>query len=86
MDITERTVCGAYVGGQSISEIATAHDVDPQQVADALVAKANDTLDQAVADGKISQERADKAAAKLPELATKVIEHHKGDRRAPAAN
>jgi hypothetical protein len=75
-----------FAGGQSISEIATAHAVDPQAVADALVAKATDTLNQAVADGKISQERADKAEAKLPELATRVIEHHKGDRRAPAGD
>ena len=75
-----------YVGGQSISEIATAHDVDPQAVADALVAKATDTLNQAVTDGKISQERADKAEAKLPGLATRVIDHHKGDRWATPAS
>jgi hypothetical protein len=70
-----------YKAGQSISEIATAHSVDPQKVADALVAKATDTLNQAVADGKLSQDRATKAEAKLPDLATKVIDHHKGDHR-----
>jgi|KBSMisStandDraft_5_1062788.scaffolds.fasta_scaffold1111582_1 hypothetical protein len=73
-----------YKAGQSISEIATANNVDPQKVADALVAKATDTLNQAVADGKLSQERATKAEAKLPELATKVIDHHKGDHQATA--
>ena len=71
--------------GQSISEIATAHNVDPQSVADALVAKATDRLNQAVTDGKLTQERADKAEAKLPELATKVINHHKGDHKASAS-
>lgn len=75
-----------YKGGQSISEIATAHGVDPQRVADALVAKATDTINQAVTDGKVSQEKADKAIAKLPELATRVIDHHKGDHKAAASN
>src|SRR3954469_20702602 len=75
-----------YKGGQSISEIATANNVDPQKVADALVAKATDTLNQAVADGKLSQDRATKAEAKLPELATKVINHHVGDHKAQPAN
>jgi len=74
-----------FKAGQSISEIATAHNVDPQKVADALVAKATDTLNQAVTDGKLSQERATKAEAKLPELATKVINHHKGDHKASAS-
>lgn len=75
-----------YQNGQSISEIATAHGVDPQTVADALVAKATDTLNQAVADGRLTQEQADKAEAKLPELATRVINHHKGDHQAQPAS
>ncbi len=75
-----------YKAGQSISEIATTHGVDPQTVADALVAKATDTINQAVADGKVSQEKADKAVARLPELATRVIDHHKGDHRAMPSN
>ncbi|MGZ4717013.1 MAG: hypothetical protein ACXWB2_06945 [Acidimicrobiales bacterium] len=75
-----------YKDGQSISEIATAHGVDPQTVADALVAKATDTLNQAVADGKLTQERADKAEARLPDLATRVIDHHKGDHQAKPAS
>ncbi len=75
-----------YKNGQSISEIATAHGVDPQSVADALVAKATDTIDQAVADGKITQEQADKAEARLPDLATRVIDHHKGDHPSKPAN
>ena len=75
-----------YQNGQSISEIATAHGVDPQSVADALVAKATDTINQAVADGKLSQDRATKAEARLPELATRVINHHKGDHWAQPAN
>ena len=75
-----------FKAGQSISEIATAHNVDPQKVADALVAKATDTINQAVADGKVSQEKADKAVARLPELATRVIDHHKGDHQAKPSN
>lgn len=75
-----------YKAGQSISEIATAHGVDPQTVADALVAKASATIDQAVADGKVSQEKADKAKAKLPELASRVVDHHKGEHRAAPSN
>ena len=55
-------------------------------MADALVAKATDTLNQAVTDGKLTQEKADKAEAKLPELATRVIDHHKGDHQAKATD
>ncbi|MGZ4704640.1 MAG: hypothetical protein ACXWCM_07200 [Acidimicrobiales bacterium] len=55
-------------------------------MADALVAKATDTLNQAVADGKLTQERADRAEARLPDLATRVIDHHKGDHQAKPAS
>ena len=71
--------------GLTDAGVATAHNVDPQSVADALVAKATDRLNQAVADGKITQEQADKAEARLPDLATRVINHHKGDHKASAS-
>ena len=53
-------------GGQTISEYATSLGKDPQTVVDALTNAATTKLDELVADGKITQERADTVKGKLP--------------------
>jgi len=73
-------------GGQSIAEIATAHNVDPQAVVTALTDQANARISQAVTDGKLTQERADRAKAKVPTVVGRVMDHHRGQHRAPAGN
>jgi hypothetical protein len=73
-------------GGQSITEIATAKNVDPQTVATALTDLADGRIDKAVADQKLTQEQADKAKAKVPEVVGKVMNWHLGDRKAAAGN
>ena len=70
--------------GQSIAEIATAHNVDPQTVATALVNQIDARIDKAVTDGKLTQERADTLKGKAPTVVDKVINHHKGDAKANA--
>ena len=65
--------------GQSIAEIATAHNVDPQTVATALVNQVDARIDKAVADGQLTQARADTLKGKAPTVVNKVINHHKGD-------
>src|SRR4029079_9196921 len=65
--ISEDDLRTALQGGQSIADIAKAHNVDPQAVIDALVADASKHLDQAVADGKLTQEQADQMKADLPQ-------------------
>jgi hypothetical protein len=72
--------------GQSIADVATAHQVDPKTVVDALVAAGGQRLDTAVAGGKVSQDRADAAKAKLPQIADRVVNHTPQPRcEAPAA-
>ncbi len=59
--------------GQTVAEVAQAHGVDPATVVAAMVANAQDRLDQAVADGVLTQEQADERAADLQEHATAFV-------------
>jgi uncharacterized protein YidB (DUF937 family) len=59
--------------GKSVAEVATAHGVDPQTVIDKLTTDANARIDQAVANGKVTQEKADAAKAKTSERVTKLV-------------
>jgi hypothetical protein len=53
--------------GQTFNEILAANNIDPQVVIDAVTAVVTDDLNQAVADGRITQERADQVLANLPD-------------------
>ena len=72
--------------GQSVAEVATAKGVDPQTVVTAWVNGADAKIDQAVTDGKLTQAQADKAKAKVPTIAAKLVDAHKGDRKAAQGN
>ncbi len=54
----------ALASGQSVADVAKAHNVDPQKVIDALVADAKANLDKAVTANKLTQDQADKALLK----------------------
>jgi hypothetical protein len=60
-------------GGKSVAEVASDHGVDPQAVIDKLVADANARIDQAVTNGKVTQEKADAAKAKTTERVTNLV-------------
>jgi polyhydroxyalkanoate synthesis regulator phasin len=45
--------------GSSIADVADANGVEPQAVIDALVAAGKERIDQAVADGRVSEEQAE---------------------------
>jgi hypothetical protein len=64
-------------GGQSISEVAEANGVATQTVVDAVVNDLSAKLDKAVADGKITQERADNVKERLPERITNLVNRHR---------
>jgi polyhydroxyalkanoate synthesis regulator phasin len=65
--------------GKSLAEIAQAHGVDPQKVIDAITAKITAQIDQGVADGKITAERAAKMKADIAaHVAEMVNEAHAG--------
>ena len=61
-------------GGESLADIAEAEGVDVQAVVDAIVAEHDERLDQAVADGRITQEQADERAATLEEHAQDMVD------------
>ena len=65
--------------GKSIAEVATEHNVNPDDVKQALVDAATAKIQQAVDNGRITQDRADRIDQRLPSLADKVVNHHKGD-------
>jgi hypothetical protein len=71
--IDRRTLRSELRSGKTIGEIATAHDVEPSAVVDALVAAVTTKLDAAVAAGKIKAERAERIEAKLPARFTKLV-------------
>lgn len=60
--------------GQTLAEVAEARGVEVQTLVDALVAEATDRLEAAVADGRISQERADEVLADLPDRIAERVE------------
>lgn len=69
--------------GKTLAEIATDQGVDRQALVDALVASATERIDQAVANGKVTQEKADELKAKLPEVIGKIVD---GEFRARGEN
>jgi hypothetical protein len=75
----------AVKGGQSIADVATAHNVAPQAVIDKLVADSTARIDKAVTDGKVTQEKADKAKAALATRIPQAVNHHfDGSHKRPA--
>ena len=65
--------------GTSIAEIATTKSIDVNTIIDALVAEAKTHLDQAVADGKVTQ---DEATKRLDDMRTRITAMVNGE--APA--
>lgn len=66
--------------GQTVAEVATENGVDPQAVIDALVAELNGRVDQAVADGRITEDRAAQMKANAVEKFTAFVnEGHQHD-------
>jgi hypothetical protein len=60
----------ALGNGQTIAEVAQATGVEAKAVVDALVADATARLDEAVANGRLTQEAADERKAELQERIT----------------
>jgi 3-hydroxyacyl-CoA dehydrogenase len=70
--------------GKSIAEVAAEHNVSVDDVKQALIDAATAKINDAVAKGRITQERADNLIERLPALVDRVVNHHKGDE--PAAD
>jgi uncharacterized protein (DUF433 family) len=59
--------------GQSIADVANAHQVNPTDVVNAIVAAVDQRIDQAVASGHLQQDKANNLKAKVPQLADKFV-------------
>jgi urease gamma subunit len=59
--------------GQTIAEVAQANGVEVQTVIDALVADVSARLDEAVAEGRLTQDEADEKKAELDERITALV-------------
>ena len=59
--------------GSTIAEIAEENGVDAQEVIDALVAQANERIDQALADGRFDEAEADEKRAEVEQRVTDLV-------------
>jgi hypothetical protein len=64
--ISEADLRSALQNGQSIADVAKAHNVDEQKVIDAISAADTKAIDQAVTDGKLTPTQADQMKSNLP--------------------
>lgn len=76
IDLPKEAVMGQLKAGKTLGEVA---DQRPGKSRDGLiaydVAQVSAQLDKLVADGKITQEKADQIKASLPERVTKFVDH-----------
>jgi len=61
--------------GKSVADVATAHNVDPQTVVQAIVDAGNKKVDEAVTNGKLTSAQGDKIKSHLSDAATKFVNH-----------
>lgn len=64
--------------GKSVADVANEHNVDPSSVVQAIVDAGNARVDQAVANGKLTQEQGDKIKSHLSDAATKFVNRTRG--------
>ena len=69
LDMTADELSAELKDGKSIADVANERGVDPQTIADSILAGLKDRLAQAVADGKITQEQADQMLSRMEERA-----------------
>ena len=75
--ITPKELATDLKNGQSVADVAAAHNVDKQKVIDALVAAADKRIDTAASKGKLTPERAATLKSKVPAAAAKFVDHHR---------
>lgn len=71
--ISDDELRAALRDGSTIAEVATANDVEVNTVIEALVADANERLDAALSDERITQAQADERKADLEERMTALV-------------
>ncbi len=71
--VTPADLAKELKAGKSVADVATEHNVQPQNVIDALVHAADQKIETAETAGKITAEQASKLEAKVPTLVTKLV-------------
>jgi uncharacterized protein YidB (DUF937 family) len=84
LGVSREDLRAALKGGQSLSDYATSLGKDPKALADALTNAANTKIDQLVADGKLSQDRANTIKGKVPARVDTLMNRHFGQQAAQA--
>jgi hypothetical protein len=72
--LTAEEVITALEEGQTFAEIAEAEGVDPQTIADAFLAEREAALEEAVADGRLTEEQADLMLEQMAEHVSEQLE------------
>ena len=80
LGVSTDDLAAALKDGKSMADVAKEKGVDVQKVIDALVKEAQTRLDQAVTDGKLTQEKADAAKATVTERVTAMVNGERPDR------
>lgn len=83
LGITVDELRAAREAGRTLAQVAEAEGVEKADLISGLVAKAQERLDRAVADGDLTQERADEVAATLTERTTELVDRAPRERRGP---
>lgn len=78
LDMTPREIVQELEDGQSLAEIGEAKGVSADTLKSTILTAAQDKLDQAVADGKLTQEQADKITARLTDNIDKILNWKRG--------
>lgn len=89
--LDKETVKAGFEADKSLAEIAAENGVDVDEIVKVMVDAKTERIEQAVADGKLTQEKADEILAELEtkieeKLNTKPSErpeHHEGSKRGP---
>ncbi|MGH8924520.1 MAG: hypothetical protein ACRDWA_07800 [Acidimicrobiia bacterium] len=84
--ITEADLVEALRGGQSVAEVAEENGVEVQAVIDALVAEVNSRVDEAVANGRLDEDRAAEIKANAVDRVTDFVNGVRPFRNGPSDN
>jgi hypothetical protein len=74
--VTQADLVQELKSGKSIADVANEHSVKPATVVSALVKSGDQELTRLVKNHRITQARAKQIAARLPALATRVVNKH----------
>lgn len=81
--ISVEDLTAALREGSSVADVAEANGVDPATVVEAIVDAGTEAVNRAVADGRLTQEQADRILEALPERAERFVHATRHDRPGP---